>query len=308
MNAAPAVEVHDAAFARCVSPQARVVQVASGCEWTEGPVYLGDRGVLVWSDIPGDRMLAWDERSGEVSVFRQPSRYSNGNTLDRQGRLVTCEHGERRVTRTEHDGSLTVLADRHDGRPLNSPNDVVVRSDGTVWFTDPTYGIDSDREGHQADQEQDGCFVFRVGPDGGAPVVVDDSFVRPNGLAFSTDERRLYVSDTGATHVAGGPRHLRVFEVGSDGTLSGGEVLVTCEAGLFDGFRVDEDDRIWTSAGDGVHCYTPDGRLLGKILLPEVVANVTFGGSDGRRLFICSTTTVHAVDLFVRGAEAPSVR
>jgi gluconolactonase len=299
------VQVLDDRFLACVDPSATLTQVADGCVWNEGPVYLPDRRLLAWSDIPNDRMLCWDETTGQIDVFRQPAGYTNGNTLDREGRLVTCEHGARRVTRTEPDGTITVLADRYLGKRLNSPNDVVVRSDGTVWFTDPTYGIDSDREGHRADPEQDGCYVFRVDPVTGEVALADDSFVRPNGLAFSLDEQQLYVSDTGATHVEDGPRHIRVFDVAADGSLSGGEVFARSTAGLFDGFRLDEHGRLWTSAADGVHCYDPDGTLLGKLLVPEVVANVVFGGPDRTRLFICATTTVRAIDLFVRGAPPP---
>ena len=255
----------------------------------------------MWSDIPNDRMLRWDEATGAVSVFRQPSHYANGNTLDREGRLVTCEHGERRVTRTERDGSITVIADRYDGMRLNSPNDVVVRSDGSVWFTDPSYGIDSDHEGHKADSEIGACHVYRVASDGACALAASD-FMRPNGLAFSLDERRLFVSDTGATHADDGPRHIRVFDVAGDGALSGGEVFATCTAGMFDGFRLDADGRLWTSAGDGVHCYDPDGTLIGKVRVPETVANVVLGGPGRDRLFICATSSLYAVQLAVRGA------
>jgi gluconolactonase len=264
--------------------------------WAEGPAYFG--GGVVWSDIPNDRMLRWDEATGAVATFRAPSAYANGNTLDREGRLVTCEHGNRRVTRTERDGSITVLADRYDGNRLNSPNDVVVRSDGSVWFTDPTYGIDSHREGHAAASEIGASHVYRVDLDSGECRIVGDDFVRPNGLAFSPDERRLFVSDTGATHAPDGPRHIRAFDVG----LSGGEVFASCTEGMFDGFRFDAGGRLWTSAGDGVHCYEPDGTLVGKVLVPETVANVVFGGPERDRLFICATTSLYAVPLAVSGA------
>ena len=257
----------------------------------------------MWSDIPNDRMLRWDEATGAVSVFRQPSHYANGNTLDREGRLVTCEHGNRRVTRTERDGSITVIADRFDGMRLNSPNDVVVRSDGSIWFTDPPYGIDSDEEGHKADSEIGACHLYRVDPGVGAGcAIAAGDFVRPNGLAFSPDERRLFVSDTGGTHVEDGPRHIRAFDVDADGALTGGEVFATCTAGFFDGFRFDGDGRLWTSAGDGVHCYDADGTLIGKVRLEEEAANVVFGGPGRDRLFIAATTSLYAVALAVRGA------
>jgi gluconolactonase len=293
------LEILDARFERCVRPGAPIERLADGCKWAEGPAYL--EGGVVWSDIPNNRMLRWDEATGAVSVFRAPSDFANGNTLDPQGHLVTCEHGTRRVTRTEADGSITVLADRFDGKRLNSPNDVVVRSDGSVWFTDPSYGIDSDEEGYQAESEIGACHVYRVDPGSGEVRIAADDFVMPNGLAFSVDERRLYVSDTGATKIEGGPAHIRVFDVGDDGSLSGGEVFATSTAGLFDGFRFDTDGRLWTSAGDGVHCLDPDGTLIGKVRLSEETANVVFGGPARDRLFITASTSLYSVALAVRG-------
>jgi gluconolactonase len=282
---------------------ARLEKLAEGCRWAEGPAYFPAGRYLIWSDVPNDRMMRFDETSGVVSVFRHSSGYSNGNTVDRQGRLVTCEHGNRRVTRTEHDGSITVLASHYQGKRFNSPNDVVVKSDGSIWFTDPAYGIDSDYEGHKAESEIGACHVYRVDPNTGDVRIVADDFVRPNGIAFSPDERRLYVADTGATHVKDGPRHIRAFDVDDKGSLSGGDVFATCTQGLFDGFRVDENGRIWTSAGDGVHCYESDGTLIGKILVPEAVANVVFGGPKRNRLYICATSSLYAVMLPVNGAK-----
>jgi gluconolactonase len=293
----------DERFRRLAVGNARLEKLAEGCRWAEGPAYFPAGRYLVWSDVPNDRMMRYDETSGAVSVFRAPSGYSNGNTVDRQGRLVTCEHGFRRVTRTEHDGSITVVASHHDGKRFNSPNDVVVKSDGSIWFTDPAYGIDTDYEGHKAESEIGGCHVYRVDPQSGAVTRVADDFVRPNGIAFSPDEKRLYVADTGATHVPDGPRHIRVFDVAEDGRLAGGSVFATCTSGLFDGFRLDDAGRIWTSAGDGVHCYDPDGTLIGKILVPENVANVVFGGPKRNRLYICATTSLYAVMLHVNGAK-----
>jgi gluconolactonase len=294
------LEILDPRFERCVRAGAPVERLADGCRWAEGPVYFD--GGVVWSDIPNNRMLRWDELTGAVTTFRAPSDFANGNTLDPQGRLVTCEHGTRRVTRTEPDGSITVLADRFDGKRLNSPNDVVVRSDGSVWFSDPSYGIDSDEEGYAADSEIGACHVYRVDPGTGEVRIAADGFVMPNGLAFSPDERRLFVSDTGATKSDDGPRHIRVFDVGDDGTLSGGEVFATSTAGLFDGFRFDSDGRLWTSAGDGVHCFDPDGTLIGKVRLGEEAANVVFGGPGRDRLFITASTSLYSVALAVRGA------
>jgi gluconolactonase len=295
--------VLDERFRKLVNSTAHLEKLAGGCRWAEGPAYFPASRYLIWSDIPNDRMMRLDEVSGAVSVFRSPSFHSNGNTVDRQGRLVTCEHGGRRVTRTEHDGSITVLASHHEGKRLNSPNDAVVRSDGSIWFTDPAYGIDSHYEGHQAESEIGGCHVYRLDPDTGALTRVADDFVRPNGLAFSRDETKLYIADTGATHVPDGPRHIRVFDVTESGRLSGGNVFATCTQGLFDGFRLDEDGRIWTSAGDGVHCYEPDGTLIGKILVPEIVANVVFGGPRRNRLYICATTSIYAMMLSVKGTK-----
>ncbi len=295
--------VLDDRFNRLHIGSARLEKLAEGCRWAEGPAYFPAGRYLVWSDVPNDRMMRFDETSGNVSVFRHPAGYSNGNTVDRQGRLVTCEHGNRRVSRTEHDGSITVLASHYQGRRFNSPNDVVVKSDGSIWFTDPAYGIDSDYEGHKAESEIGDCHVYRVDPHTGDVSIVADDFVRPNGLAFSPDEKRLYVADTGATHVKEGPRHIRVFDVDDNGKLSGGGVFATCTQGLFDGFRLDEAGRIWTSAGDGVHCYESDGTLIGKILVPEAVANVVFGGPKRNRLYICATTSLYAIMLPVNGAK-----
>ncbi|HVC81229.1 MAG TPA: SMP-30/gluconolactonase/LRE family protein [Chloroflexota bacterium] len=296
-------EILDERFRHCVKGSARVEKLYEGCRWAEGPAYFPAGRYLVWSDIPNDRMLRWDEMTGMVGAFRQPAGYANGNTVDRAGRLVTCEHGNRRVTRTEHDGSITVIADRFEGKRFNSPNDVVVKSDQSIWFTDPSYGIDSDYEGHRGESEIGACHVYRVDPRSGACRIVADDFVRPNGLAFSPDERRLYIADTGASHMPNGPRHIRVFAVAEDGALSGGDVFATCTAGSFDGFRLDDAGRIWTSAGDGVHCYHPDGSLIGKICIPEPVANVVFGGPKRNRLFICATTSLYSILLPVNGAR-----
>jgi gluconolactonase len=300
--AAEDYEILDERFGRCVRLSARLEKLYEGTRWAEGPAYFPAGRYLVWSDIPNDRILRWDETTGVVGVFRSPAGYTNGHTVDREGRLVSCSHGERRVERTEHDGSITVLAYRHAGKRLNSPNDVVVRSDGSIWFTDPTYGIDSDYEGHRAESEIGAAHVYRIDPKTGKCRIVSDDFLRPNGLAFAPGEERLFISDTGATHEPDGPRHIRAFDVGRDGSLSGGEVFASCTEGMFDGFRFDEDGRLWASAGDGVHCYDPDGTLLGKVLVPETVANVEFGGPKRNRLFICATSSLYAVLLAVNGA------
>ncbi|XVV07525.1 SMP-30/gluconolactonase/LRE family protein [Actinosynnema sp. CA-248983] len=267
----------------------------SGGKWTEGPAYVPAGRYLLWSDIPNDRVMRWDETTGHVGEFRAPASYANGRTLDAQARVITCEQGGRRVTRTEHDGSTTVLADRIDGKRFNSPNDVVVAPDGSVWFTDPPYGILSDYEGVRAESEIGACHVYRLDPGTGEVRVVADDFERPNGLAFSPDWSTLYIVDTRRNHI-------RAFAVDGD-KLRGGEVVTQCTAGQFDGIRLDEQGRIWAAAGDGVHCIHPDGTLLGRIGVPEVVSNVCFGGPKRNRLFITATTSVYSLLFNVNGAR-----
>ncbi|MCD2173408.1 SMP-30/gluconolactonase/LRE family protein [Rhizobium sp. C4] len=296
-------EILDPRFGDCIVGHARVERLWTGGRWLEGPAWFAAGRYLVFSDIPENRMMRFDETSGVVSTFRQPSNNCNGNTVDNLGRLVTCEHLARRVTRTEFDGSVTVLADRFEGKRFNSPNDAVVKSDGTIWFTDPSYGILSDYEGERADEEIGGCHVYRHDPATGTTVKVLDDFAMPNGIAFSPDESLLYVADTGASHQEDGPRHIRKFAVGPNNALTDLGVFATCATGLFDGFRLDRAGRLWTSAGDGVHCYDPDGTLIGKIRLPEIVSNVTFGGPKRNRLFITATTSLYAVYLTVNGAK-----
>lgn len=295
-------ETFDPRFNACIVGHVRVERLWTGARWSEGPAWFAAGRYLVWSDIPNNRMLRFDECNGLVSIFRQPSHYSNGNTVDRQGRLVSCEHGSRRVTRTEHDGSITVIADSYEGRRLNSPNDAIVKSDGSIWFTDPFYGIVIDYEGGKTPMEQKGCYVYRVdGSTGELSLVVDD-FDKPNGLAFSPDEKFLYIADTGISHTVNGPKHIRRFDV-SGATLGKNKIFADCTAGLFDGFRFDSEGRLWTSAADGVHCYDPDGTLLGKILVPELVANICFGGEKLNRLFICGTTSLYSIYLAVNGVK-----
>jgi gluconolactonase len=298
-------EFVDKQFKAYAIPVTWVEKLYEGTRWAEGPVYFGDLRCLIWSDIPNSRMLRWDEETGHVSLFRADSNHSNGNTRDRQGRLVTCEHGARRVTRTEWDGSITVLADRYEGKRLNSPNDVVVRSDGTVWFTDPPYGILSDYEGHKAESEIGACNVYRLDPRDGSLRIVAGDFVKPNGLAFSADERTLYIADSGFSHDAAAPHHVRSFKVDAEGRLSGGKVFVEIEPGIPDGLRIDVDGNLWVAAGDGVHCYAPGGSLLGKILIPEAVANIAFGGPKRNRLFITATTSLYSVFLGISGVQRP---
>ena len=299
-----AVTIERPAFARLVLHNAALERLVSGCRWTEGPVWFGDAGCLLFSDIPNNRMLRWSEAEG-VSVYRAPADFANGGTRDREGRLISCSHGARAVLRTEYDGAITVLADRYQGKRLNSPNDVVVKSDGSIWFTDPHYGIMTDYEGRRAPQELP-CHVYRLDPRGGSLAVVADSFSGPNGLAFSPDETRLYVAETGAMFDESGVRHIRVFDVRPDGVgLERERVFHEISPGAADGMRCDEEGNLWSSAADGVHCLSPAGELLGRIRVPERVANVTFGGPMRNRLFICASTSLYAVYVNCRGAQRP---
>jgi len=292
-------EIVDRIFNRYVLHNAQLETLASGFRWTEGPVWFGDANALLFSDIPNNRMLRWIEDVG-LSVYRAPANFTNGHTRDRQGRLISCSHGLRAVTRTEYDGTITVLADRYGGARLNSPNDVVVKSDGSIWFTDPLYGIASDYEGLRSASELP-CHVYRLDPQTRELTVVADDFAGPNGLAFSPDESRLYIADTGSPHDSAPEKHVRMFTVEDGKRLRGGNIFYKANPGAVDGMRCDEDGNIWASAGDGVHCVNPDGSLLGKIHVPERVANLTFGGRMHSRLFICATTSVYAIYVNRRG-------
>ena len=295
--------VHDPRFAARVIGHANLEKLATGCRWAEGPAYFAAGRYLVWSDIPNDRMMRLDETDGSVSVFRQPSQNSNGNTTDRQGRLITCEHLTRRVTRTEHDGAITVLADAFEGKRFNSPNDVVVKSDGSVWFSDPTYGIDSDYEGLAAPSEIGRSNVYRLDPGTGELSAVITDRVKPNGLAFSPDESILYVADTGRSHVRDLPVTITAYRVNADGRSVGEpSTFATCKDGFFDGFRCDIHGNIWTSAGESVFCYAPDGTHIGTIPIGEIVANVCFGGPRRNRLYICGQTSLYSIYLNTRAA------
>jgi gluconolactonase len=300
------IEILDERFEKLAHGNVHLDKLYTGCRWAEGPAYFPAGKYLVWSDIPNDRVMRFDETDGSVSVFLAPAMNHNGHTVDREGRLISCEHRGRCVSRIEHDGARVVLADRFEGKRLNSPNDVVVKSDGSVWFTDPSYGIDSNYEGDAAPSEIGASNVYRVDPASGAVAAVAIDFVKPNGIAFSLDEKELFVVDTGATHVKNGPRHIRAFAVNDDGkSLGKSRIFATCSVGLFDGFRFDTKGNLWTSAGDGVHVFTPDGVLIGKIKVPEVVANVCFGGPKRDRLYICGTTSLYAIYVNAQGAIRP---
>ena len=298
----PAIEVLDPRFERLRLKSASVERLATGTRWGEGPVWFGDLRTLVWSDIPNDRMLRWDEESGAVGVFRKPSGYANGNTRDRQGRLVTCEHGARRVTRTEHDGTLTVIAERFQGKRLNSPNDVVVKSDGSIWFTDPTFGILSEYEGHRAAPEL-AMNVYRVDASSGALTVVAGDIALPNGLAFSPDEKILYIVECGVT-----PRLIRAFDVVDGVRLGASRVAVDAGPGTPDGLRCDVGGNLWCGWGmgtqelDGVRVFSPAGEPLGHIHLPERCANVCFGGTKRNRLFMAASHGLYALYVNTQGA------
>ncbi|MFQ1700237.1 SMP-30/gluconolactonase/LRE family protein [Loktanella agnita] len=302
MKTMPAhLDVRDDRFLQLVHPVAQLSKIADGFTWVEGPVWFGDHDCLIFSDIPSQRLIRWSAQHG-VSIFRSPSAFNNGNTRDHLGRLVGCRHGTRDVVRTEVNGDLTVLASSYDGKRLNSPNDVVVSSDGAVWFTDPTYGIMSNFEGYKSEPEQAAHHVFRIDPITGqvAPVVSD--FVQPNGLAFSGDETRLFITESGASHDPDVPAVIRQFDV-AGASLTDRGVFASIDRGIPDGIRIDTAGNLWSSAGDGVHCFAPDGTLLGKIFLPETVSNLCFGGSDGHRMFITSTTSVFQIFVNVKGAE-----
>jgi len=299
----PAVRAIDQSFDRYRLALSKVERLATGCRWSEGPVWFGDGRFLVWSDIPDNRMLRWDEESGSVSVFRKPSNFANGNTRDRQGRLLTCEHNTRRVSRTEYDGTVTTVADRYDGKPLNSPNDIICKSDGSIWFTDPPFGILGFYEGHPATPELP-TNVYRVDGKTGQCTVVAGSLNRPNGLAFSPDESRLYVVEGGST-----PRIIHACDVTDGGTRLGTpRKLIDAGEGTPDGIRCDVDGNLWCGWGmgreglDGVSVFNPDGRLIGRIDLPERCANVCFGGAHRNRLFMAASTSLYSLYVNTQGA------
>ena len=296
----PSIVSVDASFDRYRVALAKVERIAHGMRWAEGPVWLGDSRTLVWSDVPGNCMYRWDEESGATGVFRKPSNNANGNTRDRQGRIVTCEHLTRRVTRTEYDGRVTVLADSFQGKRLNSPNDVVVKSDGSVWFTDPVFGIGGYYEGEK-DEAQLPVNVYRIDADGTISVAVE-GVNQPNGLAFSPDESKLYVVESRAV-----PRKILAYDVTGGRTLANRRVLIDAGPGTPDGFRCDSDGNLWCGWGmgqaglDGVHVFNPDGKLIGRIDLPERCANLTFGGVYRNRLFMAASTSVYSLYVNTQG-------
>ncbi len=299
--------VHDPRFERLVPAGAELVALAGGAIWAEGPVYVPDQDAVLWSDVRSNVVRRWSTADGEGEEYR-PSDFANGHTLDREGLVLACEQGPRRVARYERDGSRTTVVDRYEGRRLNSPNDIVVASDGAIWFTDPPYGILDDSEGYAAESELGGCFVFRFDPSNGELAMVSDDLIHPNGLAFSPDERILYVTDTSAARVPGGNHHILAFDVVDGRRLASPRVFAVMDPGFADGLRIDVGGNVWSSAGDGIHVLDPSGAELGRILLPEAASNCTFGGPDGRQLFITATSTLWAIDVGIRGAVTPWVR
>jgi len=298
-----AFDILDPKFAHYLLANAALEELASGFRWIEGLVWMGDADCLLFQDLPRNRTMRWIEDAG-ISTYRCPSHYANGQCRDRQGRLISCSHRERCLFRTELDGTLTRLVDRHDGRRLNSPNDVAVKSDGSIWFTDPLYGIQSDYEGGRQASEQPPA-LYRFDPGNGNINLMAADFDGPNGLAFSPDETRLYVAETGDQTTDNPKQYIRVFDVASDGGLSGGGIFHKIEPGYADGLCMDEEGNLWSSAADGVHCIDPDGRLLGKIRVPYRVSNLTFGGPFRNRLFIGGSHTLYAIFLNRRGAGWP---
>ena len=296
-------EIIDPDFGGYILSNAGLETLADGFRWLEGLVWMGDWNCLLFQDLPRNRIMRWSQESG-VSVYRAPSDYANGQTRDRQGRLISCSHHGRCLYRTEHDGGLTKLVDRHDGKRLNAPNDVVVKSDGSIWFSDPLYGISNDYEGGRQESEQPPA-LYRFDPASGEIAVVASDFGGPNGLAFSPDEKKLYVAETGDQRYSDPDQCIRVFDVDAKNELSEGAVFHKVTPGYCDGMTVDEDGNIWSSAGDGVHCIAPDGHVMGKIKIPYRVSNLTFGGLHRNRLFIGGSHTLYSIFLDRRGVPFP---
>lgn len=299
-----AIEIYDERMNALVRPEASLQTVANGAVWSEGPVYFPEDDSVVWSDAHGDRLLHWSA-SGGVSVLREPSHYQSGNYRDLEGRLVSCSSGDRAIIRREHNGEWKILVDRYQGKRFNSPNDLVVKRDGTIWFTDPPYGLTQPNQGYGGEQEQPGCFVYRFDPETGEVDAVVTDMVRPNGLAFSPDEQLLYVSDTAAFNIPQGPHHIRVYEVVGARQVANGRVFALIAPGQPDGLRVDALGNVFTSSEDSVQVYAPDGTRLGKILVPEVCSNLTFGGMNGDRLLITAGKSLYAIDLNTCGVQPP---
>jgi len=306
----PAVEIVDPRFAKYRIQSAAVERLYTGARWAEGPVWFGDGRYLLFSDIPNNRILRWLEDTREVSIFRNPSNYSNGNYRDKQGRLLTCEHDSRRLTRTEHDGMITVLMDSFQGKRLNAPNDLAVHSDGAIWFTDPGYGIMSNYEGHKAPFELP-ANVYRLDPNSREATVVVSELDKPNGICFSPDEKKLYIVDTGEPKRPGDPRPIWAYDVEDGRRLRNKRLFANMAPGSSDGVRCDVDGNVWSAAGwgpegfNGVQVFAPDGTVIGKGHLPETCANLCFGGGKRNLLFMAASQSLYAVYVGTEGAQLP---
>lgn len=296
------LEVFDKRLLALVDENVQVERLCTGATWSEGPVFVEDAGLVFWSDIPNNRLVAWTAEKG-FHEYQKPSHFSNGHTIDLNGKIINCEHGRRCISRTTFGGETEILVDKYNGKRLNSPNDVIVKSDGTIWFSDPRYGILSDAEGYKAESEIGADYVYRFDPESKEIYPVATDTIRPNGLAFSPDERLLYVTDTSASHDENGRHEIRVYEVADDGqSLKGnGKVFAVVNPGLPDGFRLDEQGHIYTSSLDSIQVYHPDGTLLGKIAVPEKIANCTFGDKDFQSLYVVASSSLYRIRLKVRG-------
>lgn len=281
-------------FRKCLPENVKVEKLAGGFKFVEGPVWVPqDGGFLVFSDIPANELKRWDAKNG-ITIFRRPSNHANGNTRDGEGRLIMCEHSGRRLSIWEKDGTINPLVEKYEGKRFNSPNDAAVKSDGTIWFTDPDYGLGG------KPKEQAGNFVYRYDPKNEKVTLLVKDFDKPNGICFSPDEKKLYVADSGK------PKHIRVFEVKDDGTVANGKVFCAIDSGVPDGIRCDREGRVWSSAGDGVHIFAVDGSLLGKILTPETPANLAFGikeGAEGKTLYITARTSLYAIETLIKAGK-----
>jgi len=292
------IEIYDNRFTDLIDVNSELLNLWKGCEWAEGPAYFPDGNYIIWSDIPNNRMLRYEIDIEKTFIHREPSNNSNGNYRDHDGNLVSCEHRTNRITRTVSNGKIIELTSMYEGKRLNSPNDLAIKNDGTIWFTDPPYGIISEREGNQRDSEMEGNFTYIYEPSTNKTSIVDKTCDRPNGLAFSHDETKLYIADSGK------PGSISIFDIDKKNTLSNKTLFSKVRPGIPDGFRIDIKENIWTSAKDGIHCYDSSGKILGKILIPEqATANIVFGDNDGKTLYICGDTSLYRIKTKVQGSH-----
>ena len=274
-------------------------KIHSGMKWAEGPCYIKSHKKLYFSDIPNNHLLSWD--GSNIKIEKDPSNFINGNTEDLEGNLISCSHGGRCIYKTDINGNTTTLVDKYLDKKLNSPNDVVVKSDGSIWFTDPPYGILSDYEGYKGDMEYGACYVFRYDPKENNLEVVSKDFLKPNGLAFSVNEDKIYIADSGGSHDVNAPNQIMVYDVIENRILKNGKVFHKFNPFFADGFRVDKDDNVWTSAGKGIKCFSPQGEVIGQLLLPDLVANLTFGGENNNILYVTSSSNLYSMELNQQG-------